>query len=125
MAWSASDRATWLTLSPTSGTGNGTVIMSAAIGTLTTDTYSSTVMFNATGASAVTLPVTLTITAAADWPVSPASLSFTATLGTNTATTAVTGGGTTQTETVALTLNTPVTSSVTLTLSPNTETDIT
>jgi Viral BACON domain len=63
LSWSANDNATWLTLSPTSGTGNGAVTLSA------------------TGATAVTVPVTFTVKAAAALTVSPSSLSFAATQG--------------------------------------------
>ena len=78
--WAVSKSATWLTVSPTSGSNNGTI--TASVNTAN------------------------------------------ATLGTTNATITVTGGGTTQTETVALTLNAPATSSAALTWNPNTETDI-
>ena len=81
LSWSASDSATWLTLSPASGTGNGAVTLGAATGTLTAGSYSGTVTLSATGATAVTVPVTFTVTAAAAMTVSPVSLSFTATQG--------------------------------------------
>jgi hypothetical protein len=81
LSWSAGDSATWLTLSPASGTGNGAVTLSAATGTLTAGSYSGTVTLSATGATAVTVPVTFTVTAAAAMTVSPVSLSFTATQG--------------------------------------------
>ena len=35
LTWTASDNAPWLTLAPVSGTGNGTVTLTAATGTLT------------------------------------------------------------------------------------------
>jgi hypothetical protein len=142
---------------------------------LTASTYSGTVTLNATGATAVIVPVTFTVKAAAALTMAPTSLSFTATqgaanpvsqsvtvnsngtwtvgksaswltvtptsganngtitasvntanatLGANNATITVTGAGTTQTETVALTLNPPATSSATLTWNANTEPDI-
>src|SRR5262249_26573911 len=43
LSWSASDNATWLTLSPAAGTGNGTVAASVTTGTLTAGSYSGTV----------------------------------------------------------------------------------
>jgi hypothetical protein len=80
--WSASDNAAWLTLSPASGTGNGTVAVNATTGTLTAGSYSGTVTLSATGATPVTVPVSFTVTAApANIGVNPASLSFTATQG--------------------------------------------
>ena len=80
--WSASDNAAWLTLSPASGTGNGTVAVNATTGTLTAGSYSGTVTLSATGATPVTVPVSFTVTAApANIGLNPASLSFTATQG--------------------------------------------
>ena len=84
LTWSASDNATWLTVSPASGTGNGSVSVSAATGTLTAGSYSATVTLSATGATPVTVPVAFTVTAAPVPPAigaSPTSLSFTATQG--------------------------------------------
>src|SRR2546421_323714 len=84
LSWSANDSATWLTLSPASGTGNGTVTLTAATGTLTAGSYSGTVTMSATGAGPVTVPVTFTVTAAAVPPAigaAPISLSFAATAG--------------------------------------------
>jgi hypothetical protein len=84
LSWSANDSAPWLTLSPASGTGNGTVTLTAATGTLTTGSYSGTVTMSATGASPVTVPVTFTVTAPVRTPaigLSPTTFSFTATQG--------------------------------------------
>ncbi|HXX73501.1 MAG TPA: BACON domain-containing carbohydrate-binding protein [Nitrospiraceae bacterium] len=84
LSWNASDSAAWLTLSPASGTGNGTVAVSATPGTLAAGSYSSTVTLSATGAAPVTVPVSLTVTAAAVPPsigASPTTFSFTATQG--------------------------------------------
>jgi hypothetical protein len=81
LSWSVSDNAGWLTLSPASGTGNGTVTATVTIGSLAAGTYNATVTASATGASAVTVPVTFTVTAAPVPPsigLSPTSLSFTA-----------------------------------------------
>ena len=82
LSWSATDNAAWLTVSPSAGTGNGAVTLSATTGTLTAGSYSGTVTLSATGATPVTVPVSFTVTAApASIAVSPASLSFTATQG--------------------------------------------
>ena len=81
LGWIASDNAAWLTLSPASGSGNGTVTVSAAIGSLAVGTYNTTITLSATGATTVSVPVTFTVTAAPVPPAigaSPASLSFTA-----------------------------------------------
>ena len=81
LSWSASDSATWLSLSPASGTGNGVVTASVASGTLTAGSYSGTITLSATGTASVTVPVAFTITAAPVPPaigLSPTSLSFTA-----------------------------------------------
>jgi hypothetical protein len=61
--WSVSDNATWLGLSPTSGTNSGTVTVSVNIAGLTAGTYNTTITITATGAtnSPVNIPVTLTI----------------------------------------------------------------
>ncbi|HXX76194.1 MAG TPA: hypothetical protein VEI50_13780 [Nitrospiraceae bacterium] len=82
--WTASDNAAWLTLSPASGTGNGTMMLSVTTGSLTAGSYSGIVSMNATGASSVTVPVTLTVATAPVPPaigVSPTNLTFTATQG--------------------------------------------
>jgi hypothetical protein len=69
-------------VSPSAGTGNGAVTLSATTGTLTAGSYSGAVTLSATGATPVTVPVSFTVTAApASIAVSPASLSFTATQG--------------------------------------------
>ncbi len=81
LSWSASDSAPWLTLSAASGTGNGTVSLTVATGTLATGSYSGLVTLTATGATPITVPVTFTVAAAPVPPaigVSPVSLSFTA-----------------------------------------------
>ncbi len=81
LTWSAGDSATWLSLSPASGTGAGVVTVNVATGTLTAGSHSGTITLSATGAPSVTVSVTLTIIAAPVPPaigVSPTSLSFTA-----------------------------------------------
>ncbi|HJQ67450.1 MAG TPA: S8 family serine peptidase [Blastocatellia bacterium] len=64
--WTASDDATWLTISPTSGTAPSTVTLSVNIAGLTPGTYNGTITVTATGAtnSPVNVPVTLTVNAA-------------------------------------------------------------
>jgi len=102
LSWSASDNAAWLSLSPASGTGNGTVAVSAATGTLTAGSYSASVTLSATGATPITVPVSFTVTAAPVPPAigaSPTSLSFTAQQGSGnpaaqTVSISNTGGGT-------------------------------
>ena len=81
LTWSASDNAAWLTLSPTSGTGNGSVTASVTTGMLTAGTYNGTVTLSATGATPVTVPITFTVATAPTLSVSPSSLSYTATQG--------------------------------------------
>ncbi len=81
LSWTASDNAAWLTLSPAAGTGNGTVTISLASGSLEVGTHTGLVTVNAPGAQPVSVPITVTVTPA---PVPPAigvnstSLSFTA-----------------------------------------------
>ncbi len=64
--WTASDNATWLTISPTSGTAPSTVTLSVNIAGLTPGTYNGTITVTATGAtnSPVNVPVTLTVNGA-------------------------------------------------------------
>jgi hypothetical protein len=61
--WSVNDDATWLSLSPMSGTNSGTVTLSVNITGLTTGTYNATITITAPGAtnSPINIPVTLTI----------------------------------------------------------------
>ena len=79
--WSASPNTTWLAVSPSSGTGNGTVTMSATTGVMTAGSYPGNITLSATGASSMTVPVTFTVTAAPTISLSPTSLTFTATQG--------------------------------------------
>jgi hypothetical protein len=59
--WTASDNATWLTLSRISGTGNALVTVSAVAGAAAVGTYSGSITLNVIGGASVTLPVTLTV----------------------------------------------------------------
>jgi hypothetical protein len=84
LAWTASETAGWLTLSPASGTNTGTVTASIAASSLGAGTYSTTVTVSAPGATVKTLPVMLTITQSTStggFSVSPASLAYTGTVG--------------------------------------------
>lgn len=82
--WNAVSTAAWLTLSPAFGRGAGTIVLTATTSSLAVGTYNTVITLNAAGATAVLVPVTLTVVAASVPPVirlSPASLSFTAELG--------------------------------------------
>lgn len=102
LTWTASDDAAWLSVSPASGTGNGPATVTAILGTLATGTYNGLITLSATGASPVSVPVSLTVTAAPVPPAigaSPTSLTFAATQGSanpanQTLTISNTGGGT-------------------------------
>jgi hypothetical protein len=101
LTWTANDNAAWLTLSPASGIGNGAVTLTVTSGSLAAGTYNSTVTLQASGASSVTVPVTLTVATAPVPPaigMSPTSLSFTAIRGVSPATQTLNisnqGGGT-------------------------------
>jgi hypothetical protein len=63
--WTASDNASWLTLSPTSGTAPSTLTASVNITGLAAGTYNGAITISATGAtnSPVSVPVTLTVNA--------------------------------------------------------------
>jgi concanavalin A-like lectin/glucanase superfamily protein/BACON domain-containing protein len=79
--WSASESASWLSVSPGSGTNAGTVTVTPAITGLTSGTYTTDITVSAPGAtgSPKTVSVTLTLDPPATPPVlssSPASLSF-------------------------------------------------
>jgi len=85
LSWTASDDAAWITLSQTVGTGNAAVVVSVSTSGVPAGIYHRTIQIGATGASYVTVPVTLTVTStSAPVPVigmSPTSLSFAATQG--------------------------------------------
>jgi hypothetical protein len=103
LAWSASESASWLALSPSSGTNAGTITVTSSIAGLAPGTYTTDVTVSAAGAggSPKTIPVTLTVDAPKPpaLSVTPASLAFTTTQGAaspaaKTLTVANTGGGT-------------------------------
>jgi hypothetical protein len=84
LAWSAGSNATWLTLSPLSGTNAGTVTASVNLAGLLSGSYTATVTVTATGATAKTIPVTLTITGSTTSGtigLSPTNLAFSGTVG--------------------------------------------
>ena len=81
LTWSVSNNASWLSHSPTSGTGNGMVTISVTTGSLTAGPHNGMVTLSAPGATAVTVPVTFTVTAVPTLTLSPSSLSYAATQG--------------------------------------------
>jgi hypothetical protein len=74
LSWTVSDNAAWLTLSRTSGTGNGVVRASVMTGTTDVGTYNGSITLSATGGSSVTVPVTFTVTTASVPPPPPPPL---------------------------------------------------
>jgi hypothetical protein len=64
--WTATDNASWLTVSPASGTAPSTLTASVSISGLTAGTYNGAITISATGAtnSPLNIPVTLTVNAA-------------------------------------------------------------
>jgi len=81
LSWTAGDNAGWLAVSPTSGTGNGTVTITPVLGSLGVGTHTSIVTLSAPGAQPVAIPVTFSVTPAPAPPaigVSSTSVSFTA-----------------------------------------------
>jgi uncharacterized protein (TIGR03437 family) len=75
----------WLSVSPASGSGAATLTVAANVAGLAAGTYNGTIQVSATGASNTpqTLPVTLTVTAAASISLTPAALQFSAVAGAN------------------------------------------
>lgn len=77
LIWNATTNATWLTLSPAAGTGNGTIALTVTSSSLTAGTYNTTITVSAVGAPAITIPVNLTVAPAPVprplVPVQPAS----------------------------------------------------
>ena len=84
LAWTASNTASWLLLSPASGTNSGTVIVNIATSGLAAGSYSTTVTLSAPGATAKAIPVSLTMspaTSPTSYTVSPPSMSYTGAVG--------------------------------------------
>ena len=77
LSWTASDNASWLSLSPASGTNAGTITASVNIAGLAEGTYTATIVVSATGAtnSPQSVSVTLVI-AGPNLGVSPSALVF-------------------------------------------------
>ncbi|TKB95636.1 MAG: hypothetical protein E8D41_00305 [Nitrospira sp.] len=98
LTWSASESTPWLGLSATSGTGNGSMAVTVATGSLTVGTHNGTITLTG-GATPVTIPVSFIVSAAPAIGASPTALSFTAQQGggnpaAQTVTINNTGGGT-------------------------------
>ena len=85
LSWTASDNQPWLSVSPTSGTAPSTATVSVATAGLSSGTHNGAITLSANGATntPVTVPVTLTVSAAPvpTIGVSPANLSFTGAMG--------------------------------------------
>jgi Viral BACON domain len=84
LAWTASDTAGWLILSPSSGTDSGTVTATVNLTGLAAGTYNTTASVTASGATAKTIPVTFTLSpagSATSFSISPSTLAYTATVG--------------------------------------------
>jgi uncharacterized membrane protein len=84
LSWVASDNATWLTLSPLSGTNTGTVTATVNLAGLLSGNYTATITVTATGATPKTVPVSLTVTGSTSGGTigfSPANLAFSGTVG--------------------------------------------
>jgi len=79
LTWTASDNAPWLTLSQTSGSGNGTITVTAATGSLAAGTFNAVIAMGSTGTTTIHIPVTFTVTSAPTTiTLSPSSLTYTA-----------------------------------------------
>ena len=86
LSWSVADDAPWLTVTPGTGSGAGTITAAASIAGLTSGTHTATVTVTAPGAtgSPRSIPVTLTVDPPPQPPqltVSPTALSFSASQG--------------------------------------------
>lgn len=99
--WTASDDATWLSLTSQSGTAPSTVVALANVSGLAAGTYNGTITITASGAtnSPLHVPVTLTVTPAPEMSINPTGMSFAATAGganpaTQTLSVTNSGGGT-------------------------------
>ena len=93
--WTAAANQAWLSVSPLSGTGAGSVSVTANVTGLAPGTYNGTVTITATGAtgSPATIPVTLNIAQPPVLTVAPSSLTFTG-AGSQSLAISNTGGGT-------------------------------
>ncbi len=81
LSWNATTNTSWLTLSHSSGTGNGTVTISPVTSSLGVGTHTGNITVSAPGAQPVSIPVTFIVTPPVAIPpvigVSASSLSFT------------------------------------------------
>jgi hypothetical protein len=78
-SWTASSSATWLTLTPSSGTGNGSIAAGVALSSAVVGPNNATITVTS-GGVARTIAVTLSVSAAS-LTASPTSVSYTATQG--------------------------------------------
>ncbi len=77
LVWTAASNAAWLTVSPASGSGNDSITLTAATGSLTAGTYDAVISLSATGATSVSVPVTLEVTGTAtSITLNPSSLTY-------------------------------------------------
>ncbi len=85
LPWTASDDAPWLSVSPASGTGAGTLTVTPSLSGLTAGTYTANVTVTASGVSGSPKVIPVTFTVAPPSPpalsVTPATLAFSATTG--------------------------------------------
>lgn len=83
LSWSASGIPAWLTLSATSGTTPASITVTPNTSGLTATSYTASIVIANGSSSSLTVPVTLTLTAASSpaLSVSPGSLSFLGTVG--------------------------------------------
>ncbi len=96
LTWSASENVSWLGISPTSGTSNGSVTVTTTPGSLAAGTYNTLVTINAANAASVSIPISLTVTAPSTTvTLSPSSLTFSG----------VQGGGNPASQTVVVNSN--------------------
>lgn len=101
--WTASDNAAWLTLSSTTGTGNGTVTITPVLGSLGVGTHTGNITLSAPGAQPVLIPITFTVTPPpTSIALNPSSLIYTG----------VSGGPNPASQTVTVTANGNWTASV-------------
>ena len=84
LSWAANDNAAWLSVSPASGTNNGTVSTSVNLTGLAAGSYTAIITVSAPDTTTKTIPVTLTVSPATSptgYTVSPPSMSYAGTVG--------------------------------------------
>ncbi len=78
LTWSTSENVSWLAISSSSGTGNGSITATATTGALIAGTYNALITVNAASATPVSIPVVFTVTPPApSLTLSPPSLTLT------------------------------------------------